>query len=168
MPAIVAEGIVPAAAAANLITVRTTDSTSAASFAAIAYPIRALNTDIAVGAVRLVSDTVGTLAAFITNPVTAGAFFAAVRADGFAHFITSAAFFLTFAMILKAISAVITQFVIVITRTAITAVMFFIAGRTRTFAAMVTVVAFPVIIAPCTAVFTLDTVFIRRGNRKRE
>ena len=117
---------------------------------------------------RLVSDTVGTLTACITDPVTAGAFFAAVRADGFAHFITSAAFFLTFAMILKAISAVITQFVIVITRTAITAVMFFIAGRTRTFAAMVTVVAFPVIITPCTAVFTLDTVFIRRGNRKRE
>ena len=168
MPAIVAEGIITAAAAANLITVRTTNSTSAASFAAIAYPIRALDTDIAVGAVRLVSDTVGTLAAFITNPVTAGAFFAAVRADGFAHFITSAAFFLTFAMILKAISAVITQFVIVITRTAITAVMFFIAGRTRTFAAMVTVFAFPVIITPCTAVVTLHAVFIRRGNRKRE
>ena len=168
MPAIVAEGIITAAAAANLITVRTTDSTSAASFAAIAYPIRALDTDIAVGAVRLVSDTVGTLAAFITDPVTAGAFFAAVRADGFADLIASAAFFLTFAMILKAISAVITQFVIVITRTAITAVMFFIAGRTRTFAAMVTVVAFPVIITPCTAVVTLHAVFIRRGNRKRE
>jgi hypothetical protein len=164
----VAEGIITAAAAANLITVRTTDSTSAASFAAIAYPIRALNTDIAVGAVRLVSDTVGTFAAFITNPVTAGAFFAAVRADGFAHFITSAAFFLTFAMILKAISAVVTQFVIVITRAAITAVMFFIAGSTRTFAAMVTAVAFPVIITPCTAVVTLHAVFIRRGNRKRE
>ena len=71
-------------------------------------------------------------------------------------------------MILKAISAVITQFVIVITRTAITAVMFFIAGRTRTFAAMVTAVAFPVIVAIAAAVFTLDTVFIRRGNRKRE
>ena len=117
---------------------------------------------------RLISDTVGTLTACITDPVTAGAFFAAVRADGFAHFITSAAFFLTFAMILKAISAVITQFVIVITRTAITAVMFFIAGRTRTFATMVTVVAFPVIVAIAAAVFTLHAVFIRRGNRKRE
>ena len=136
-----AEGIITAAAAANLITVRTTDSTSAASFAAIAYPIRALNTDIAVGAVRLVSDTVGTLAACITNPVTAGAFFAAVRADGFADLIASAALVLTFAMILKAIPAVVTQFVIVITHAAIAAVMFFIAGRTRTFAAIVTVVA---------------------------
>ena len=117
---------------------------------------------------RLVSDTVGTLAAFITNPVTAGAFFAAVRADGFADLIASAALVLTFAMILKAIPAVVTQFVIVITHAAIAAVMFFIAGRTRTFAAMVTVVAFPVIVAVAAAVFTLHAVFIRRGNRKRE
>jgi hypothetical protein len=71
-------------------------------------------------------------------------------------------------MILKAISAVITQFVIVITRTAITAVMFFIAGRTRTFAAMIAVVTFPVIVAVAAAVFTLHAVFISRGNRKRK
>ena len=163
-----AESIRAATITANLIAVRTTESTSIAALSAITNPFCALETNIAGGAIEFITDTVCTFAALVADPTASGAFFAAVRADGFAHFITSAAFFLTFAMILKAISAVITQFVIVITRTAITAVMFFIAGCTRTFAAMVTVVAFPVIITPCTAVVTLHAVFIRRGNRKRE
>ena len=167
MPAIVAEGIITAAAAANLITVRTSDSTSAASFAAIAYPIRALNTDIAVGAVRLVSDTVGTLAAFITNPVTAGAFFAAVRADGFADLIASAALVLTFTAS-KTEFTVVTQTAILHTLAAFAAMVLAVAVAVSSVAAMIAIVAFPVIITPCTAVFTLHAVFIRRGNRKRE
>ena len=72
-------------------------------------------------------------------------------------------------MILKTITAVIAKFVIVITCPAVAAVMLFIAGSTGALPAVVTVVAFPVVVTPCSTVVTLDAIFIRRrdGNRKQ-
>ena len=116
---------------------------------------------------RLVSDTVGTLAACITNPVTAGAFFAAVRADGFADLIASAALVLTFTAF-KTEFTVVTQTAILHTLAAFAAMVLAVAVTVSSLAAMIAIVAFPVIVAIAAAVFTLHAVFIRRGNRKRE
>ena len=116
---------------------------------------------------RLVSDTVGTLAACITNPVAAGAFFAAVRADGFADLIASAALVLTFTAF-KTEFTVVTQTAILHTLAAFAAMVLAVAVAVSSVAAMIAIVAFPVIVAIAAAVFTLHAVFIRRGNRKRE
>ena len=116
---------------------------------------------------RLISDTVGTLTACITNPVTAGAFFAAVRADGFAHFITSAALVLTFTAS-KTDFTVVTQTAILHTLAAFAAMVLVVAVTVSSVAAMIAIVAFPVIVAIAAAVFTFHAVFIRRGNRQRE
>lgn len=70
-------------------------------------------------------------------------------------------------MILKTITAVVAKLVIVLTCSAVAAVMLFIAGSTGALPAMVTVVAFPVVVTPCTAVVTLDAIFIRRRDGKR-
>ena len=114
---------------------------------------------------RLVSDTVGTLTACITNPVTAGAFFAAVRADCFADLIASAALVLTFTAF-KTEFTVVTQTAVPHTFTAFAAMVLAVAVTVSSLAAMITIVAFPVIVAVAAAVFTFDTVFIRRGNGK--
>ena len=87
--------------------------------------------------------------------------------DGFAHFITSAALVLTFTAF-KTEFTVVTQTAILHTLAAFAAMVLAVAVAVSSFAAMVAVVAFPVIVAIAAAVFTLDTVFIRRGNRKRE
>ena len=71
-------------------------------------------------------------------------------------------------MFFKTVSAVITQLMIVIARAAVTAVMFFVTESPRALTAVVTVVAFPVIITPCAAVVTFDAVVISRGNGKRK
>ena len=63
-------------------------------------------------------------------------------------------------MILKAVAAVVAHFVVVITGTAVTAVVFLIAACAASLAAVVAVVAFPVIIAPAAAVITFHAVFI--------
>ena len=70
------------------------------------------------------------------------------RTDCFADLIASAALLFTFAMILKTVTAVVTQLVIVVTGAAITAVMLLITGIPCTLSTMVTVFTLPVIITP--------------------
>ena len=100
-----------------------------------------------------------------------GAFFAAILADGLAHLIASAAFIFAFAMIVKTVAAVVAQFMIVIAGTAVAAVVLFITGSAGTFTAVVTVVAFPVIVPPAAAEFAFHAVFIGgiyRNRKKRK
>lgn len=73
-----AESIRTATITANLIAVRTTESTSIAALSAITNPFCTLDTDIAGGAIEFITDTVCTFAALVADPTASGAFFTAV------------------------------------------------------------------------------------------
>jgi len=72
------KSIIAATVAANLITVRTAESTSIAALSAITNPFCTLDTDIAGGAIEFITDTVCTFAALVADPAASGAFFTAV------------------------------------------------------------------------------------------
>ena len=80
--------------------------------------------------------------------------------DGAGRFITAVTFFITFAVILQTVAAVITQLVIVIAGSAISAVMLHVAAPVSTFSAVITVVAQPVAVAVTAAVLALYTVLV--------
>jgi len=116
---------------AHLMTVWAAEGASRASVTAVADPVRTVNTDIANGAVCIVACTFRTLAAVVTDPVgTANAFFTAFRAYRIACIVATAALFVTFAVILKAVAAIVAQLIILLTSATISAVVLFIARRT--------------------------------------
>ena len=67
---------------------------------------------------------------------------------------------------MSVVAAVVTQFMIVFTGTAVSAVVFFIAASVSTFAAVIAVFTFPVIITVSAAVIAIHTVFISRVHGK--
>lgn len=95
------------------------------------------------------------------------AFFAAILADGFAYFIASAAFVLAYAAF-EAEFAVITQSAIFHALTAFAAMVLVVAITVGTFAAVIAIVAFPVVVAPAAAEFALHAVFISGIHRHSE
>ena len=148
------------------MTIGTSIGTVAAAFSAVTYPFCTVYADVAYGAVCLISSTVGTFFAIIADPLsTFGTLFAAFRTDRAGSFIASAAFIVTFTMILKAVAAVVAHFMVVIAGTAVAAVVFLVAASVSTFAAVITGVAFPVIITVPAAVVAVHTVLVVGRNR---
>ena len=113
--------------------------------AAVADPVCTSDAQHTLGTVQLVARTFQADAAVITDEISAlRAFFAAHIADITAGLIAAATFFVTFAVILKAVTAVVTHFVIVITGATIAAVVLLIAGSAGAFTAVVAIFAQPI------------------------
>ena len=144
---------------ALLMTILTAKGTVRASIAAVADPIGAFHADIAVRAIQFIADTVGTFFTLTTDPATSGTFLTAFFTNGFAHLIATAALVLALATFETEFTVVaLVTFIHAIT--ARSAVVFVVAIAVGSITAVVSVVAFPVIISPSTAVFALYAILI--------
>jgi len=152
-----------------LVAFGTALGTFRASFSAIADPVGTANAQHARGAVQLIPCTIGTNAAIVADEIdTFGAVLLAHVADVAGRRITAAALFVTFTAFVKAVSAVVAHFVIIVAGTAVATVMFFVAIAIGSFAAVVAVITFPVVVTPFAAVIAFNAVLIGGVYRKLE
>ncbi len=158
------------AACALFIAFRAALGAVGAALTAVAYPVRASDTQHAVGAVQLVARAFGTDAAVVADEINAlRTFFTAHVADVAACRIASAAFFVALAAVLKTVAAVVAQLVVLLAGTAVAAVMLLVAVAVRALTAVIAVVAFPVVITPAAAVVALHAILVSgmHGRRKQ-